>query len=261
VLVFDWDDTLMASAVIGQGRLIPKRGEFVTETFRQAFAVLEEAVRECLCEAAKHGEVIIITNARMGWVDKSARMFMPGLVPMLKTMNVFSARDHYETLASNTGNPVDWKAAAFTLTVRELFGLPPSDSDLPLNPKLQILSFGDSHAERIAVKHAATVLGTTSKSIKFYDAPSVGLLVAQVTTLTAWLPWLVAAKTNLDVKLEKPENHSSDRLLTLGHDATEEIRRVFVLAPFMWSIASRARNVARGPSLALAARANARISP
>eukprot|EP00613_Pedinella_sp_CCMP2098_P046683 CAMPEP_0171829660 /NCGR_PEP_ID=MMETSP0992-20121227/7816_1 /TAXON_ID=483369 /ORGANISM="non described non described, Strain CCMP2098" /LENGTH=257 /DNA_ID=CAMNT_0012444927 /DNA_START=169 /DNA_END=942 /DNA_ORIENTATION=+ len=219
VLVFDWDDTCCPTAFLRQLHLLSKNGDDVPTEFRLQIKQLEEAVKGCLCEAAKHGEVVIITNAGTGWVEKSARRFMPGLIPLLKNLVVVSARDEY-TLASNTGNSIDWKVAAFTSTARELFGLPSSNYDLPLNPSLQILSFGDSFAERIAVKRAATSLGTISKSIKFTNSPSLGLLGSQVRVLTTLLPWLVASELDLDIELKKPDYS--------------------FLAPLMWGIASRA---------------------
>mmetsp|Transcript_39580 Transcript_39580/g.67338 ORF Transcript_39580/g.67338 Transcript_39580/m.67338 type:complete len:250 (+) Transcript_39580:162-911(+) len=219
LVVVDWDDTCFPTAFLKTMHRLSKESEDLPTEVRIEIKQLEEAVKRCLCEAAKHGEVVIITNAGTGWVEKSARRFMPGLIPLLKNLVVVSARDEY-TLASNTGNSIDWKVAAFTSTARELFGLPSSNSDLPLNPGLQILSFGDSFAERIAVKRAATSLGTISKSIKFTNSPSLGLLGSQVRVLTTLLPWLVASELDLDIELKKPDYS--------------------FLAPLMWGIASRA---------------------
>jgi hypothetical protein len=72
-----------------------------------------------LAAAAKHGEVIIITNSDEGWVDYSAERYVPNLLPVLPHYRVVSARTRYERFYP--GQPLCWKAAAFAHEVNELY--------------------------------------------------------------------------------------------------------------------------------------------
>jgi hypothetical protein len=63
--------------------------------------------------SVKHGKTYIITNAGEGWVQFSAKKFMPSLVPVLKKINIISARAKYEHLTSDY---TKWKLYAFLET-------------------------------------------------------------------------------------------------------------------------------------------------
>ena len=47
--------------------------------------------------SVKFGKTYIITNAAEGWVEFSAKKFMPAVSPILEKVNIISARAKYES--------------------------------------------------------------------------------------------------------------------------------------------------------------------
>lgn len=47
--------------------------------------------------SVEHGKTYIITNAAEGWVEFSCRKFMPAVLPILKKVQIISARAKYES--------------------------------------------------------------------------------------------------------------------------------------------------------------------
>jgi len=197
VIVFDWDDTLMASSWIDREKLLntPSFGD-LSAALQEQFGALEEQVGWCLAAALKVGTVVIITNAEAGWVEYSAKRFMPRLLPLLQTMRVVSARSTYERFYP--GAPLCWKAAAFAHEANQVFSGAGGDGP---QVSREIISFGDSNEERTAVKIAAGQLDATAKSIKYVDLPNPEQLRKQVETVTSWLPWVCSHNTELDLML------------------------------------------------------------
>lgn len=195
VIVFDWDDTLMASSWVSESKMLHIDSFASLPGLIQArFTILEELVGRCLYAAAKLGSVVIITNAEEGWIHYSATRFMPRLLPLLESMRVVSARSTYEKYYPAA--PLCWKAAAFAHEANQLFGEDRADG-LPR----EIISFGDSNEERTAVKIASQQLNAVSKSVKFVEMPTPEQLCKQVETITLWLDWVTGHPTELDLML------------------------------------------------------------
>lgn len=87
--------------------------------YQNLFNEIGRCAEKCLAAAAKHGEVIIITNSDEGWVDYSAERYCPNLLPILPQYRVVSARTRYERFYP--GQPLCWKAAAFAHEVNEIY--------------------------------------------------------------------------------------------------------------------------------------------
>lgn len=220
VIVFDWDDTLMASSWIDREKLLntPSFADLSAELQAQ-FGALEEHVGWCLAAALKLGTVVIITNAEAGWVEYSAKRFMPRLLPLLQTLRVVSARTTYERFYP--GAPLCWKAAAFAHEANQVFsGVATAGGDAPPLAR-EIISFGDSNEERTAVKIAAGQLDATSKSIKFVDLPNPEQLRKQVETITSWLTWVCSHNTELDLMLMS--NSADSKPVVMGTTATSSM--------------------------------------
>jgi len=196
VLIFDWDDTLMASSWVDRAKLLQiECFTSLSAPIQASFAELEEHVARCLCTASSLGQVVIITNAESGWVEYSSKRFMPRLIPILEGMRIVSARSTYERFYP--GAPLCWKAAAFAHEANQIFG-----SDAISDHKKEIISFGDSNEERTAVRIAAGQLGALAKSIKFVDLPTPEQLCKQVETVAGWLTWILSHSTELDLMLK-----------------------------------------------------------
>lgn len=75
---------------------------------------LENAAFSILSECLKYGDVYIITNAAEGWVEFSARKYMPKLLKILPKVTVMSARAISED--EHPDEVHQWKMKAFLQT-------------------------------------------------------------------------------------------------------------------------------------------------
>lgn len=97
VVLFDYDDTLLASSFLsGKGYRLDS--DATSADVESALKELEQSVHGLLTLALRFGHVHIVTNAENGWVQLSAQKFMPGLVPLLNKVKVISARSTFESL-------------------------------------------------------------------------------------------------------------------------------------------------------------------
>ena len=93
--------------------------------------------------AVSNGKTFIITNAAEGWVQFSARKFMPLVVPILEKITIISARTKYEP--HFPGDVTKWKLHAFLETQGNL------DEAIITN----LIAVGDSQMEIDAAHHLA----------------------------------------------------------------------------------------------------------
>jgi len=117
MIIFDWDDTILPSSFVDKAQA--DNLNELPQQYHGIFREIEICAEKCLAAAAKHGEVIIITNSDEGWVKYSAERYLPNLIPVLKSYRIISARTRYEKFYPN--QPLCWKAAAFAHEVNEHF--------------------------------------------------------------------------------------------------------------------------------------------
>lgn len=117
MIIFDWDDTILPSSFVDKAQADNLAD--LPQQYHNIFREIEACSEKCLAAAAKHGEVILITNSDEGWVKYSAERYLPGLLPVLKNYRIISARTRYEKFYPN--QPLCWKAAAFAHEVNEHF--------------------------------------------------------------------------------------------------------------------------------------------
>jgi len=192
VIFFDWDDTLIPSTFLSsRGYRLDTDADRLRDV-EPALRELEHSVLSVLRLAMSFGEVHIVTNAETGWVQLSAQKFLPGLVPMLEKVEVLSARSTYEGMFPDS--PLKWKFYAFQQKLANSFADAKSDKN--------ILSFGDSHVEREAVR--AVTRGfphTTTKSVKFAERPSLEQLRRQIELVTNCFQYIHHHDGDLDLQL------------------------------------------------------------
>jgi hypothetical protein len=146
------------------------------------------------------GEVHIVTNAETGWVQLSAQKFLPGVVPLLDKVEVLSARSTYEGMFPDS--PLKWKFYAFQQKLANVFSEVKSDKN--------IVSFGDSHVEREAVRAVTRGLpNTTTKSVKFAERPSLEQLRRQIELVTNCFQYIHNHEGDLDLQLTVTVNPPS----------------------------------------------------
>ena len=115
------------------------------------------------------GRVIIVTNAAEGWVELSAKRFLPLTNLELHNIEIISARTRYEKLYPR--NYQKWKVEAFLAT----------RSTMDPNAITNLLALGDNMFKI----EAAYILGATFKSafiktVKFRNSPSTRELIKQL---------------------------------------------------------------------------------
>lgn len=190
VIFLDWDDTLLCSSVLShQGIKLDSELENV-----ELIAQLEElsdSVIGVLNVAMSHGTVYIVTNGETGWVQLSAQKFLPNVVPFLNKLRVLSARSTFEPLYPDS--PMKWKYHAFQESLAREY--PKTNSCIR-----NVLSFGDSHAEREAIR--AVTRGhpnTRTKSIKFAERPTIEQLQRQLELVSDCFPYITSHEADLDL--------------------------------------------------------------
>jgi len=148
----------------------------------------------------QYGEVHVITNAETGWVQLSAQKFIPSVVPLLQRVKVVSARSTYEQTFPDS--PLKWKYYAMHEKLSGLFQ--------QTNVEKNIISFGDSHVEREAVR--AVTRGATqtlTKSVKFAERPSMEQLRRQIELVTNCFAYIHNHQGDLDLQLTVTVNNPS----------------------------------------------------
>jgi hypothetical protein len=199
VIVFDWDDTLLASSFLSsRGYRLDSEMEKSPEhdAVEQQLKELESAVSSLLTLALTYGAVHVVTNAETGWVQLSAQKFMPGLVPLLSRVSVLSARSTYEPM--HPESPLKWKFFAF----QEKLSLHYSGDYKSNGGKKNVISFGDSHVEREAVRAVTrTMSHTRCKSVKFAERPSTEQLRRQLELVTNCFHYIHQHDGDLDLQL------------------------------------------------------------
>jgi len=154
--------------------------------------------------------VYIVTNGETGWVQLSAQKFLPSVVPMLDKLRVLSARSTFESLFPDS--PMKWKFHAFQESLNQEY----ADSHCIKN----VLSFGDSHAEREAIRLVTRGLpNTRTKSIKFAERPTIEQLQRQLELVSNCFQYISSHEEDLDLCMSlsvtpSPELDESEPVVT-----------------------------------------------
>jgi len=190
VIFMDWDDTLLCSSVLSnQGIKLDSDLANAAELISQ-LEELSDSVISVLNVAMTYGKVYIVTNGETGWVQLSAQKFLPSVVPMLEKMRVFSARSTFEPMFPDS--PMKWKYLAFQESLNHEF----ADSRCMKN----VLSFGDSHVEREAIRLVTKGLpNTRTKSIKFAERPTIEQLQRQLELVSNCFQYISSHENDLDL--------------------------------------------------------------
>lgn len=191
-IIFDWDDTLLSSSMLNQAGVgLDTDDALISDEIRKELIMLEGYVRNLLTLSIELAQVFIITNAEQGWVELSAKKFLPGVLPLLDLIPVFSARTNFEQYYTT---PQEWKSEAFATQLRDHF---------TISEELNVISFGDSESERTALLSLGKLdkWSGRTKSVKFVDRPSCEQLRRQIEMITCNLHAVCRHPGNLDLML------------------------------------------------------------
>ena len=192
IIIFDWDDTLMCSSFFVDLRITLQSDPIDIHDYWTDLDKLSKSVIEIIESSQLYGEVVIVTNAEKGWVETSAQKFMPELIPILSGIKIYSARTTFEKAYPD--NYYMWKY----MTMKDLI----DKRDYPYNSKKNIISFGDSIAERLsAINVSKNLFNSVSKTIKFSEKSSIEELVKQIDLLRASIKYIVEYDGKLDLQL------------------------------------------------------------
>jgi hypothetical protein len=201
VIVFDWDDTLLCSTFLSSRgiRLDSDKSRLIEHS--AALRELEQAILTVLTQALQYGQVHVITNAETGWVELSCQKFIPAVLPMLSKLQIISARSTFESRYPDS--PLKWKFYAFQERLAPLFAE-------NVQKMKNVLSFGDSHVEREAVR--AVTRGypnTRCKSVKFAERPTIEQLRRQLELLNNCMTYIHNHAGDLDLQLTVTVNNKN----------------------------------------------------
>lgn len=190
VIFWDWDDTLLCSSFLSsEGYRLDSCMNGADDLMRQ-LKDLETSVIKVLERSMLRGEVHIVTNAETGWVQLSAQKFLPGVVPLLSKIPVISARSTFEAMFPDA--PLKWKYCAFQERLGNLLQATAVNK--------HIISFGDSHVEREAIRAVTKDSpNTKTKSIKFAERPTIEQLQRQVELATDCFGYIHSHDGDLDL--------------------------------------------------------------
>jgi len=197
-IIFDWDDTLLSSSWLASEGLRLDSPVEVPEEARAQLDVLESYVIKILSRALELGEVHLVTNAENGWIELSARRFIPGVVPYLSCVKIISARSTYERMFPD--QPHMWKVEAFRKQIGE--AMTANGRRSSTDGYWNILSFGDSVHEREALYTVTeNVHNVQTKSVKFVERPTIEQLQRQLQVVLSCFDYICGYTGNLDLML------------------------------------------------------------
>lgn len=192
IIIFDWDDTLMCSSFFVNLNISIQSDPTDIHQHWISLDKLSKSVIEVIESSQEYGEVVIVTNAEEGWVQLSAQKFMPELIPILSGIKIYSARSTFEKLYPE--NYYMWKYMAMKDLIYK--------KDYPYNSKKNIISFGDSIAERLsAINVSKFFFNSISKTVKFSEKSSIEELIKQIDLLRLSLKYIVDFDEILDLQL------------------------------------------------------------
>ena len=191
LIIFDWDDTLLPTSFLTPNDVFSENIQ-LSPTDSEKMKEIEKNVYKILKESIEKGNVYIITNAGINWVQFSANIFYPSISELLKKIKIISARVQYEK--SFPGNLRQWKIQAFLNLLNEV------DEKLVTN----IICVGDSLFEMEAGRILASKFKEAFiKTIKFREAPKLDELLKQLKLITQQFGTIYSTIKNLTIRIEK----------------------------------------------------------
>lgn len=195
LFLIDYDDTILASNWLA-ARSLRLDSKHIPVDVKKELQVLEKNAVDLLSRTIDLGKVALVTNAEAGWIELSARKFLPALVPLLSKMRILSARTTYEKQFPKQTQL--WKNAAYDQVFSEAFEKVAFDFQGIFN----VISLGDSLYERSALlqlaKKSNKILG---KSVKLIERPSVEQLQSQLVILVSNLDTITLSLEPIDLML------------------------------------------------------------
>ena len=189
LFIFDWDNTLLPTNFLSQEEIID---ENLPKKYEEIFSILEKVIIKVINLAINKGDVYIITNSSIGWVEFSTNKYYPNLKKYLDTIHIISARSEYENFYP--GKLKIWKEKTF-LNLKKNINL-----TIPTN----IICFGDSIIELEAGKKLASKINNSFiKTIKFQENPEPEDLIRQLNLIIKKFDNIYSIVKNVSIRIDK----------------------------------------------------------
>jgi hypothetical protein len=196
-IIFDWDDTLICTTFLNPNGVA--NDDPVPEEYLEFLKKLQELVIKMLMTSIQHGKVYIITNAAQGWVEFSAKKYMPEVNKILDKVTIISARSKYE--CSYPGKSRQWKIHAFLETMKEM----------ERSAVTNLIAIGDSTIEMDASKNLSTKFPLALlKTVKLRENPSPEELIKQLMLIHQRMENIWTSAKNLTIRLEKKDHEDHE---------------------------------------------------
>jgi len=199
LVVFDWDDTLFPTTHLHP--VDESDYNHLLKKYARHLSAIEDRVVNLLETCLKQSKVVIITNARKGWVEFSSKKFLPRVHSLImKYIMIVSARVQYEHL--DPLNTFLWKQMAFKNLWSDSSLLDKNDSTIT-----NMISFGDSTFEMEAASAFADLSPNPSncflKLIKLKESPTFDELKSELDVVMSQFEKIFSSVKNLKIKLER----------------------------------------------------------
>ncbi len=194
IIFLDWDDTILPSTWLNNFNISLHTD--IPDIYKKELETFENTIYKLFSSILEIANIIIVTNAEEKWVIMSSNKFLPKICPLLKKIDIISARDlHYTEYPEN---PDIWKINVFTNTILQII-----DKYSYSDSIIDVISIGDSIYERNAVHYSTYKYKDKirTKSFKFIDKPNIKQLEKQLGLFNSCLHYILNQQFDLDLML------------------------------------------------------------
>jgi len=207
LIILDWDDTLFPTTWVTNSNIDIKNIE-KTPYLYNYFKILDRDLQELFKILINLGDVIIVTNAQLNWINISSNI-LPLTNKFLrlnkknnKPIEVISARSF---ASQESSNPNDWKRITFDYLLYNAYQ----------NKKYNnITSIGDAEYEYTALVNLYshnTDNYKILKSIKFIKYPPKEILIDQIKVIKRVIKRVCIIKKHLDLNFTSLHNNKNKK--------------------------------------------------
>ena len=191
LIIVDWDDTLYPTSWTVNNR-IDLTSPMTKLKYTKYYKALDLCLSSTLNSLKLYGEVLIVTNAMLEWVNLSLSV-LPKTKRVLSDIAMVSARERYQ----NTQPMSEWKKLTFLDEIGKR-----------INTKsyTNLLSLGDAEYEHVALinLYKSTLIDHKYlKSIKFIKSTDIAVLMEQLEIIQVSIKEVCKAQRHMDLRFDQ----------------------------------------------------------
>lgn len=200
LIIFDWDDTLCATSALRKLTKLDDWGQpMASEAARKELEPLGSQIISSIQSARSKAKVVIVTNAKRPWVEKSCEMFMPACSSAVADIKVFYAQEMCdgEIDGSDPNQLTEAKQIAIKTALTDFYSQSADQS------WKNVISIGDSFIEHNAVcrvtsnDHRGEKCRT--KTLYLLDQLSVSGMITQLSIIEKVLQNVINLDDDVDI--------------------------------------------------------------